>query len=166
MKSDKMPELTRANIENLLGAPYRKVLAYDYRADAMNVREYAGYPAGGVFMNAGRARAAIEAMPEMDGRKVVLAAVQGVPEASWPGVHKFEKYPLNDEHSTFVVGNIVVFNPKTGLYEVNPAGWMGLDIVDLIARREYMGLQNFLYNLWARDKERLAFSMPFKQKVK
>lgn len=164
MKSDKMPELTRANIENLLGAPYRNVLAYDYRVGAMNLYEYAGYPAGGVFMNADRARAAIESMPEMDGRKVVLTAVQGVPEVSWPGANKFEKYPLNNERSTFVVGNAVVYNPKTGLYEVNPAGWMGLDIVDLIARREYMGLQNFLFQMWFREQERRKFVAPFKTK--
>ena len=166
MKVDKMPELTRANIENLLGAPYRNMLAYDYRVGAMNLYEYAGYPAGGVFMNADRARVVLESMPEMHERKVVLVAVQGVPEVSWPGINKFEKYPLNNEHSTFVVGNAIVYNSKTGLYEANPAGWMGLEIVDLIARREYMGLQNFLYNLWAREKERLAFLAPFKQRVK
>lgn len=164
MKLDKIPELTRVNIENLLGAPYRNMLAYDYRTGAMNRREYAGYPAGGVFMNADGARVAMETMPEMGGRKVALVAIQGVPEVSWPGVSKFEKRPLNYENSIFVVGNIITFNPKTGLYEANPAGWMGLGITDLISRREYMGLQNFVFQMWFREQERRKFVAPFKTK--
>ena len=164
MKANKMPELTRANIENLLDAPYRSVLAYDYRTGALNQYDYAGCPVAGVFMNGDRARAALESMSEMDGRKLVLAAVQGVPQVSWPGVNNFEKYPLNDERSTFVVGNAIVYNPKTGLYEANPAGWMGLNINDLVARGQYMGLQNFLFQMWFRDQERRKFVAPFKTK--
>lgn len=164
MKVDKMPELTRANIENLLGAPYHAVLAYDYRTGMINQHEYAGYSAGGVCMNANGARTALESMQEMNGRRVVLAAVQGVPEVSWPGANKFEKYPLSNEHSTFVVGNAIVYNPKTGLYEANPAGWMGLEIADLIARSEYMGLRNFLYQLWFRKQICRGFAAPFKTK--
>ena len=164
MKFDKVPELTRANIENLLDVPYRNMLAYDYRTGTLNLRDYAGCPAGGVFMNGDRARVALESMSEMEGRKLVLAAVQGVSEVSWPGVNKFEKYPLNNERSTFVMGNMIVYNPKTGLYEANPAGWMGLNINDLVARGQYMGLQNFLFQMWFRDQERRKFVAPFKTK--
>ena len=85
-------------------------------------------------------------------------------EVSWPGENKFEKYPLNNERSIFVVGNAIVYNPKTGLYETNPAGWMGLKVADLIARSEYMGLQNFLYQLWFRKQICRGFVAPFKTK--
>lgn len=164
MKIEKMPELTRANIEKLLDVPYHKVLAYDYRTGELNQHEYAGYPAGVVSVNADGARRALESMPEMDNRKIVLAAVQGVAEMSWPGMNKFVKCPLNNDRSVFVSGNIIVYNPKTGLYEANPSGWMGLNIVDLIARRQYMGLQNFLFQLWFREQERRKFVEPFKVK--
>ncbi|MBE6456396.1 MAG: hypothetical protein E7008_00425 [Alphaproteobacteria bacterium] len=164
MKLDKMPELTRANIENLLDVPYRCVLAYDYRTRDINRMSYANYPSGGVFMYADLARAALESVPEFGERKIVLATVQGVPEVSWPGVNQFKKFPLNNEMSTFVMGNVIVFNPKTGLYEANPAGWMGLGMPNVLARNEYMGLQNFLYNLWAREQDRRRFIEPFKTK--
>ena len=159
MKFDKMPELTRANI-----VPYRSILAYDYRTSTLNQCDYAGCPAGVVYVNADGARMALESMPEMDGRKLVLAAVQGVPQVSGPGVNKFEKYPLNEERSTFVVGNAIVYNPKTALYEANPAGWMGLNIYDLVARGQYMGLQNFLFQMWFREQERRKFVASFKTK--
>lgn len=164
MKADKMPELTKANIENLLDAPYGCVLVYDYRVGTMNKLAYAGYSSGVAHVYADKARLAIEGMPEFGGRKVVLAAIQGVPEASWPGVGKFERYPLNNERSVFVMGNVIAFNPKTGLYEANPAGWMGVDVPELVVRREYMGLQKFLYDMWAREQERRKFVASFKTK--
>lgn len=62
------------------------------------------------------------------------------------------------------MGNIIAFNPKTGLYEANPTGWMGLGMPNVVVRNEYMGLQNFLYNLWTREQERRKFVEPFKIK--
>ena len=62
------------------------------------------------------------------------------------------------------MGNVIAFNPKTGLYEVNPAGWMGLGMPNVVARNEYMGLQNFLYNLLAREQDRRKFVELFKTK--
>lgn len=164
MKANVMPELSKANIENLLDAPYDRVLAYDYRVGTMNKLSYADYSSGVAHVYADKARLAIESMSEFAGRQLVLAAVQGVPEVSWSGIGKFEKYPLNSEKSVFVMGNVIAFNPKTGLYEANPAGWMGVDVPDLVVRREYMGLQRFLYNLWVREQERRKFVTPFKTK--
>ena len=77
-------------------------------------------------------------------------------------MNQFEKFPLNNEKSTFVMGNIIAFNSKTGLYEANPAGWMGLGMPNVVARNEYMGLQNFLYNLLAREQDRRKFVELFK----
>lgn len=62
------------------------------------------------------------------------------------------------------MGNVIAFNPKTGLYEANPAGWMGLGMPNVVARNEYMGLQNFLYNLWACEQDRRKFVELFKTK--
>lgn len=164
MKAKVMPELTKANVENLLNAPYDRILAYDYRSGMMNRLSYADYSSGVAHVYADKARLAIESMPDFAGRNVVLAAVQGVQEMSWSGVGQFEKYPLNSENSYLVMGNIIAFNPKTGLYEANPAGWMGVDVPDLVVRREYMGLQKFLYDMWAREQERRKFVTPFKTK--
>ncbi len=79
-------------------------------------------------------------------------------------MNQFDKFPLNNENSTFVMGNIIAFNPKTGLYEANPAGWMGLGMPNVVVRNEYMGLQNFLYNLWTREQDHRKFVEPFKTK--
>ncbi len=79
-------------------------------------------------------------------------------------MNQFEKFPLNNEKSTFVMGNVIVFNPKTGLHEANPAGWMGLGMPNVVACNEYMGLQNFLYNLWTCELDHRKFVEPFKTK--
>ena len=105
--------------------PYHKVLAYDYRPGELNQHEYAGYPAGVVSVNADGARRALESMPEMDNRKIVLATVQGVAEMSWPGMNKFVKCPLNNDSSVFVSGNIIVCNPRKQacMKQIHRVGW-------------------------------------------
>lgn len=58
-------------------------------------------------------------------------------------MNQFEKFPLNNEKSTFVMGNIIAFNPKTGLYEANPAGWMGLGMPNVVACNNIWGCKTF-----------------------
>lgn len=44
-----------------------------------------------------------------------------------------------------------------------PVGW-GLGMPNVVACNEYMGLQNFLYNLWTCELDHRKFVEPFKTK--
>lgn len=169
MKKEEMPILTRANIENLLDAPYSSVLAYDYRTGALNSQTYAGRPVGGYETEiSGVAKLAkhdIEASVDFGGRVLVIAAAQGIAPVSWNGMNEFVKYPLTDENSRCIAANIIAFNPMTGLYEANPKGWFGVFPPNLVEPNAcHMGLQRFLMNMWARERERRKFIEPFRTK--
>ena len=166
MNSKKLPSLSRGEAENLLDAPFDRVLSYDFRTNTLNRSNYAGHPVSVHALSdyALAFKRDVESMIDFGGRKVVMVAVQGVPNASWNGKNQFVKYPLNEEESQWVVGNIVAYNPKTGLYEVNPNGWMGIEVRPIVSEGKYIALNRFLFRLWAHERERQAFVAPFKTK--
>lgn len=166
MKDIKMPKLTRGQVENLLDAPYDMVVAYDFATGKVNRAKYAGRTVAqnGLADYAPALKRDIENMVDFEGRKLIMAVVQGVPQVSWNGKNEFVQYPLNDEMSQLIVGNVVAFNPKTGLYEANPKGWMGLDIKGVMTYGQYVALQRFMFRMWAHERERQALIAPFKTK--
>ncbi len=166
MNKMKMPDLSRAEIENLLDAPYGMVLAYDFRTNTLNRSSYAGYAVSSKELSdyAPAFKRDLESMIDFGGRKVVVAAVQGVPNVSWNGKNQFVKYPLNEETSQWVVGNVIAYNPKTGLYEANPKGWMGFEVKPVVNEDKYVALKRFMFRMWAHERERQAFVAPFKTK--
>ena len=166
MNKVKMPKLSRAEMENLLDAPYGMVLAYDFRTNTLNRSSYAGHAvsSNGLADYAQAFKRDLESMVDFGGRKVVVAAVQGVPNVSGNGKNQFVKYPLNEETSQWVVGNVIAYNPKTGLYEANPKGWMGFEVKPILIDDRYAALKRFMFRMWAHERERQAFVQPFKTK--
>jgi len=162
MKEDKVPLLNIREMENLLNAPANQMLIINHMNNTINQPTYAGLPVAVRYDVANIARAYIEKMPQMRGRRLVATAVRGVPAFSWNGADKFVRYAMSDDMSQYMVGNIITFNLETKQFESNPAGWMGLKN-DAIKSQDgkFIGLDRFLLRLWVFANIRNTLLSPF-----
>lgn len=162
MKEDKVPLLNIREMENLLNAPANQMLIINHLNNTVNQSVYAGLPVSVRYDVADIAKAQIEKMPQMSGRRLVATAVRGVPAFSWNGAEKFVRYAMSDDMSQYMVGNIITFNLQTKQFESNPAGWMGLNN-DAIKSSDgkFIGLDRFLLRLWTFKNLRSALLLPF-----
>lgn len=130
MKKNVLPSLSVAAQEELLSTPNNQMVVYNHLTSQFNRNHYAGR---NLYWFAGEqsaqlAKARIDNALAQTGRQVVASAVKGVPEMSWNGDCEFIQYPLAEKFSNKIAGNLIVFNSKTGLYEVLPEGlWLGVD---------------------------------------
>ncbi len=163
MNNTKMPKLNVAQIEDLLCAPYDMVLVYNHADNKINKKSYAGLPVANAHMErvAGLFKQKMEAMPQMQGRKLVASAVHGTPSFCWEGDGKFVKFASVEEESPYVIGNVIVFNEKTAQFESNPAGWYCVNVINTIRDNEYVALRRFLVRMQQLEQERKNLVAPF-----
>ncbi len=161
MKEDKVPLLNIREMENLLNAPANQMLIINHLNNTINQPTYAGMPVSVRYDVANMAKAYIERMPQMRGRKLVATAVRGVPVFSWNGAEKFVRYAMSDDMSQYMVGNIITFNLETKQFESNPAGWMGLNNdATKSSDGKFIGLDRFLLRLYVFSNIRNALLSP------
>ena len=167
MNKTVMPGLKVSQVEDLLATPSDQMLVFNHVNNTLNKGVYSGLVVStdGLYTFAEVAKMRLERCQELDGRKLVCSAIKGTPEFCWNGPNRFAQYALADEYSPHVMGNIIVFNPKTQQFESNPAGWYGLDVRKLISDGKYRGMYKFWMRLLAFEQERIKFMEPFaKQK--
>ena len=165
MKDKNVPELTKQTIEDLFGVSYENIVAYNHLDRSVSPYSplgivVAGYPLETI---AYVAQLQIEKMPQMQGRYLVLSAVRGIPKDEWIGPDEFQTAKFTDNSSTRFAGNMIVFNPKTNLFEANPAGWYGVKSRPLLQSGKYNGLHNFLFRMWLWKNERAKFVAPYEK---
>ena len=149
MKKNMLPKLSVAQQEDLLNTPNNQMVVYNHLTGELNQKKYAGRPVFWLDSNftSGLAKARLDHLLGRDNRQVVASVAKGIPEMAWNGVNEFVQYPLADECSDKIAANVIVFNMKTGLYEVLPAGqWLGVKNVQ-ISSRHHTGLHSFLLDL-------------------
>ncbi len=163
MKKNALPQLNVAKQEDLLSTPINQMVVYDHLTKSLNRTHYAGcdlyWFAGDAIANIAKKR--IDKALLAEGKQVVASAVKGVPEMSWNGDLELIQYPLAEKFSQKMAGNLIVFNHRTGLYEVLPDGnWLGVDpvvngiIPRLTSMNQHTGMHAFLVAMGRNDKAR------------
>lgn len=163
MKKNVLPQLNVAKQEDLLSTPINQMVVYDHLTKSLNRTHYAGrdlyWFAGDAIANIAKKR--IDNALLAEGKQVIASAVKGVPEMSWNGDLELIQYPLAEKFSQKMAGNLIVFNHRTGLYEVLPDGnWLGFDpvvngiIPRLTSMNQHTGMHAFLVAMGRNDKAR------------
>ena len=150
-----MPKLSLAQVEKLLGDKVSNMVLYTFYDNikglpqGWNRTEYNGMPLSDLdeaTKHANKLHTKIQSYPEFANRNLVLLATKTVSRRDFGEMGNFSPNPRYTGLG-YIMSNFIEYNPQTGKFQANAAGWYSTGAYSLATHAAQRGVVNSMFYL-------------------